>query len=109
MAKRELISWVKWLRSGVYKQGRNKLVKDDLKSPTEDLFCCLGVACDLHAREKGKGWVRDRYLEQEGTLPVAVLSWLGINDYHQGKLIGLNDSGGSFKKIADYIEKEIIK
>jgi len=32
--------WVKALRSGKYKQGRNRLRK-------KDRFCCLGVLCEL--------------------------------------------------------------
>ena len=41
--------WVDALRSGEYKQTRGALRGDD--EGNEPKFCCLGVACDLYAKE----------------------------------------------------------
>lgn len=40
--------WVAALKSGRYKQGIGSL-------KTGDQFCCLGVLCDLYAKETGAG------------------------------------------------------
>lgn len=39
-----LNSWITALRSGAYMQGHQKL-----HNTTNNTFCCLGVACDLHS------------------------------------------------------------
>lgn len=36
--------WITALRSGEYRQGRGSLRE-------HDAYCCLGVLCDLHAKE----------------------------------------------------------
>ena len=41
--------WVTALRSGEYTQARWNL-------QTEQGFCCLGVLCDLYAKETGTEW-----------------------------------------------------
>ena len=46
--------WINALRSGEYEQGRKSL-RDRNK------YCCLGVLCDLHAKETGNKWVEDQY------------------------------------------------
>lgn len=40
--------WIKALRSGEYKQGRNRLKR-------RDRFCCAGVLCDLAAMNDEQG------------------------------------------------------
>lgn len=40
--------WIKALRSGEYKQAQNKL-----KNTQKNSFCCLGVLCDLAAKDGG--------------------------------------------------------
>jgi hypothetical protein len=123
--------WVAALRSGEYKQGRNRLRNED------DTFCCLGVACDLaikaglenlqwggpNTADPG-GWVRSYRIEIlddlgmrfGGTmyLPTLVRDWLGLQ--HQAgefeeletgtvkSLAALNDKGYTFEEIADLIE-----
>jgi len=42
--------WVEALRSGKYKQGKRAL-RTGRDKPENDLFCCLGVLCDLIAPE----------------------------------------------------------
>lgn len=99
--------WLEALRSGRYKQG-NSYLKN-----YKNEFCCLGVLCDL---VDPSGWEME-----ENENPLFFLfdnsaSYLS-NDFISkiGKfsiemmyeLAKMNDTGKSFKKIADYIEKEI--
>lgn len=103
--------WVAALRSGEYQQTRKNL-RD------ENGFCCLGVLCDLHARETGTGW--DKGLEGDyiynGTstfLPYVVAYWAGLENAHPVtaggvSLADLNDTGHDFNFIADVIENNEI-
>ena len=113
--------WIAALRSGEFKQGKDRL-------RTDDRFCCLGVACELAAREgiidKGKGERMDSGLTRyqygsyelyygEGKyqyLPRLVCDWLGLNTseggYNQTSLTVLNDEGATFEEIAAVIESE---
>ena len=105
---------VKILKSGKYKQGRSAL------RPKEDKFCCLGVACDVYAKETGESlWTvnRTQSLWEEGKyrfarartmLPTKVAKYFGISKRRQLNLAEMNDDGQSFKKIADYMEKNLL-
>lgn len=95
--------WVAALRSGEYKQCKNRLAH-------AGRFCCLGVACDISPTPR-KIW------GQQGTLPTSVMCWLNIRhaqgawpDEHgvnNHSLAGLNDwDGKTFEEIADVIESE---
>lgn len=83
--------WVDALRSGEYQQATGKL-------KSQEGFCCLGVLCDLYAKEhEDAGWEyrgTDRpsdptdywYFEDQSEkvslcLPVSVAQWAGIEDY----------------------------
>lgn len=114
--------WLNALRSGEYKQGKGTL-------RANDSYCCLGVLCDLHAKEFKKDWVlvptvNDEhydYLGRTQFLPNEVSNWAEIDYYKSlgytnsgmfknddGKdssLSTLNDEGKSFTEIADIIEK----
>ena len=116
--------WTEALSSGQYAQGRDHL-------RTEEGYCCLGVLCDLHAREHGIEWVlytyMHTYIDQDSKLPDEVLEWAGLNpeqcplgDCHVfftlpgslerrvSYLSGLNDSRGlSFQEIAKLIEEQL--
>ena len=70
--------WVDALRSGKYVQGHYRL------HPTDDTFCCLGVACDLFAKEHpllGE-WRYGNFLtprdDSRSTLALEVADWLGM-------------------------------
>ena len=115
--------WVAALRSGEYKQGIGCL-------QSEDGFCCLGVACDVFAKETGVGkWVKCpdgafvfkiTRKSEDIRLPDEVAAWLNMKT-HIGalsmnvcesldgceccSLADLNDHGKSFAEIADAIEK----
>ncbi len=116
--------WVEALRSGQYKQGKNRL-RDG------DCFCCLGVLTDLYLKEKSLNWeisVTDsgheiwKALEESSTLPAEVREWAGLKNANplvscQGideeydqvifwneSLAEINDFGIDFKRIAEIIE-----
>jgi hypothetical protein len=123
-------AWTKALRSGRYKQGKEYLVNE------KDEFCCLGVAANLLIEAGHKGeWFKDRSNAWEGrerwyfghkrgryddcTLALTpVPAWLreklydspegdeGHPDFEDA-LMQKNDNGVSFKKIADYIDREM--
>ena len=90
--------WVAALRSGKYQQGRDAL-------RTGDMFCCLGVACDLidpDAWERDNGYGAWQELNTDGM----DLPFIGNADAET--LSGMNDSGYTFEEIADYIEAHVI-
>jgi len=113
--------WVKALRGeGEYK-GRFKQGKYQLKQPLqygEDLYCCLGVLCELSGLGK---WERNEtngyefYLKENQVLPKEVQEWAELRAsnppiYEDGMIINhlatLNDTGATFSEIADIIEKD---
>lgn len=118
--------WIKALRSGKYNQARGLLreVTDD----GEVTYCCLGVACDLYAKEHRLSWEEKdvRYFEgdtqtkysllgERFSLPEEVAEWLGMNpggeftfkDGRSSDLVTQNDDEKkSFKQIANIIERE---
>jgi len=128
MNKKIATRWVKALRSGKYKQGTDYLCK------TEDghtKHCCLGVLTDMYQQEckrnKKKAlsvkiisgshpsYTVFTYNKEDKVLPVAVKKWAGMKN-RSGRietenecLAFMNDEGDSFKKIANFIEKNYDK
>lgn len=109
--------WADALRSNQYKQGAGALRQLDVANPGEpDLFCCLGVACDLFIKAGGKlnadepeDWTTMwNYGGHTACLPLAVRDWIGVNGNGTMAdgvcLTNLNDRGMSFSDIADVIE-----
>ena len=100
--------WVEALRSGEYKQGLGRL------RSKEGRYCCLGVLCDLHAKDTGTEWRSCSdlpsfgYLGMSGALPDEVEVWADaqLDAWRESKVIRLNDSGSSFTDIADFIEAQ---
>lgn len=103
------------LVSDEYTQGRHSL-------RTGDSFCCLGVACDLYAKETGIGNWRGGSIEgnplefvvrsgdySTGYLPEEVRVYYGFKSRKGGSdhmadedmLSSRNDRGASFKEIAE--------
>lgn len=98
--------WIEALRSGEYKQGKNYLRN------IENNFCCLGVLTDLYCKEKNEEWElieKTYYFDVSKVfLSEKVEGWSGLqNEYSIGTLMTMNDSGKTFKEIADYIEKKL--
>ena len=104
--------WINALRSGEYKQGTGALKNSN------DAFCCLGVLCDLHAKETDARWVDVQegwlasYFGSDGELPDEVIEWAGLKlrdpvicDHF---ISTYNDKEGySFDQLADLIEKHL--
>lgn len=106
--------WVAALRSGEYKQTKRALRLDGG-------HCCLGVLCDLYAKEHGFAWEHTADLEGENAgLPNNdVCKWAGITanerveiDGERARLYDHNDGAGdteprTFAQIADAIEAQL--
>ena len=102
--------WVKALRSGKYKQTTH-ILRNTFG------FCCLGVACDLF-KEKHQKWEKSNFIYNfkneknhsynQNYIPRSLARKIGIDNSNQECLSRLNDINRfSFKKIADYIEKNL--
>lgn len=120
--------WIDALRSGEYPQGRSKLYSGDG-------FCCLGVLCDIYAKEVGDiAWVKkdpsktvdvDKwdywyFDDQSEVLPDCVCKWaemdendpvvindiVGQEDYIT-TLSSLNDKGVTFEDLSEVIEEQL--
>ncbi len=84
--------WIKALRSGKYKQGRNNL-------HSHNTYCCLGVLQDTADVE----CTNTDFLQGENGRSCVK----GLTSEKQMRLAEMNDSGKNFQEIADWIEKYI--
>lgn len=114
-------AWLEALRSGDYQQTKSILRGHD------NTFCCLGVLCDLAAKDGMGEWdasidpeavvfiESENHFENASFPAYTTLRWaLGvspsvvltntINSYNG--LAKLNDTGSTFNEIADRIERE---
>ena len=104
--------WTEALRSGNYKQGRGQL---HYRGEAGELFCCLGVLCDL-AVKAGVVLPVDfapTKVRYEGLdLPPTIRDWAGLNrasphvvvpGHGDDSLANLNDDRWTFDQIADLI------
>lgn len=104
--------WVDALRSGIYPQG-----KEQLGSAAG--FCCLGVLCDLYLafHPNDEGWnsehIHYRFHDETGYPPESVVEWSGMGTRSgevpgdKSSLAQMNDRGGSFDVISEFIEKYV--
>jgi hypothetical protein len=117
MNKAIAMKWVKALRSGKYKQGKEQL------RTVEGEYCCLGVLCDITKEQTRGKWDEmgrfSRLTQGDGVvLPYFVREVTGMqsddgrlpgevaNKLKNYDLAALNDGGGyGFKRIANLIEK----
>jgi hypothetical protein len=103
--------WINALQSGEYKQGVAYL-RNGMK------FCCLGVLCDLHAKEMSGSWeqpykkwewvdgIYGAYLGVTRLPPPEVLEWADLNVTKE--LTVRNDViRQNFFEIAKYIEENL--
>jgi hypothetical protein len=99
--------WMEALRSGDYKQGRQKLRIGKGKNTR---MCCLGVLADVINPD---GWTPQNHWFVDGDdsrdeLSDSVLHRVGIRVGQQAELISLNDEQmKSFDDIAHFIEREL--
>lgn len=124
--------WIEALRSGRYEQGKSCLAREQPEGG-EIAFCCLGVLCELSV-EEGVA-VRERvngdricYNGSICHLPAEVRDWALVSSSQaayfdpadvalhcpdvvtsrrHATLADLNDSGASFRQIADLIEAKL--
>lgn len=105
-----LDKWIEALESGKYRQTTGRLYNQHSGS-----FCCLGLLCEL--TEAGE-WNEYEYNMSDFHIPVVSLPQLIewnvnleysrehlINSRFEAVLAKLNDSGKSFKEIAQYIRE----
>lgn len=102
--------WVAALRSGEYKQHQKAL-----RSHAKNSFCCLGVLCDLAAKDGGADWyAKTWFLGNQADLPVVIARFIVKpgDEYRAESIVGEyakdNDFGASFSQLADRIEKELL-
>lgn len=94
--------WLDALRSGKFEQGRGCLVNSGK-------YCCLGVALKVL-----KDWREDPGLMCSMISPICDDDWQwqvillgeGLPKEHIGTLSRMNDTGSTFKEIADWIEEQ---
>jgi hypothetical protein len=130
MKKTVMKKWVKALRSGKFKQTKNRLKRTNTQGKVS--HCCLGVLCELYndemiknKKEKLKETIQSSaYHEKQVThsfdgiddiLPKKVMNWSGLGTDDGGfddpdttkpsKLTEMNDEGKRFTTIANFIEK----
>lgn len=111
LPKRFKEKWLKALRSGEYKQGETFLFNN-----LENSYCCLGIAgsiCGLKNKslscgslytEEG-GFSKYQIKKIEKVLPEILIG--DFDNYIVARLANMNDSGRSFKQIANWIEKNL--
>lgn len=129
MKKSDVKKWVEALRSGDYQQGIEYLCNEDEISGNFT-YCCLGVACDILTEND---WVKVldstmwsigehkafdmiptydlpcwEYAETTSFPSKEILKKMGLDTVYAQKLVELNDSGWSFEKIANKIEKDLL-
>ncbi|BDA70210.1 hypothetical protein CAL7716_043760 [Calothrix sp. PCC 7716] len=108
--QKELVKkWVDALRSGKYKQ-------DTCQLKTDNGYCCMGVAVEVHPEWKFST-VKRRYINDEEKLigveneypSTEMLQDFGVPIKLARRLIQMNDIDDlPFKLIADYVEKELL-
>jgi hypothetical protein len=98
--------WVAALRSGKYKQVKERLTNG------KGGYCCLGVACKLKSLPRFRYGLSYFYSSvahnNDLLLPREIRQDIGLDEYFQTELSSMNDEGSSFKEIADYIERELL-
>jgi hypothetical protein len=121
MNKEIKTKWLAALRSGEYKQGMGAL-----HNIAEDSYCCLGVLCDIYAKEHQESEnVRrphpdsgetEMFYDESAVAPDLIVSWAGIQDgnpyikvdnKYNRSVRQLNDNGKTFEEIADIIEEQL--
>lgn len=96
--------WLAALNSGKYKQGQEELLCID--EDGDKYYCCLGVLCNLWAKEKHKKMPRCNDV-LEALPPDEILEWAGLSYADADRLSKINDYNDvdQFKKVSKEIKK----
>lgn len=109
MDKKIKAIWLKALRSGKYRRTTGTL-RTVSKAGTER-FCCLGVLADVASPEpwvgRGGGYTFFGNGKSTGLLGSDFQRRCGLTDDQQDFLSNMNDGGWTFKRLANWIEKNL--
>lgn len=106
------LKWLEALESDEYTQGTGRLCTTNNSGSRK--YCCLGVACDLAAKD-GVASVRQlstnqiNYDNEGAIMPPSVSKWLGTKGNDNNLIFGsycvteMNDRGKSFAEIAAWV------
>lgn len=99
-------AWIQALRSGDYKQHTSRL-RTGVDGNSG--YCCLGVVCDIAAKDGGPQWQSgNSFMGETGGLPEKMAEFLGLNEQATDKLIEMNDQDHrSFSYIARHLERTV--
>lgn len=78
MNKEKFNIWLRALKSGEYTRGVNQLRRANYSLLGKSNYCCLGVACDLAAKDLSINWDGDTFDGASLALPDSVAQWLGL-------------------------------
>lgn len=96
--------WATALESGKYEQGQEVLREGNS-------FCCLGVLCDLAAKDGGQQWIQKGRFYYDNTqtyLSERIRKFMGIQPREMETLVRMNDQNDAgFKAIAKYIRTSL--
>lgn len=113
--------WVEELRSGRFKQGRERLKTAPHRRP-EPEYCCLGVLGEILCRRGMAEWSpvtsghscglrpvgAPLHMNAYGDLPATLANEIGLDPEVEQELIRYNDGEKwSFEQIADFIEENL--
>lgn len=103
------VKWLRALRSGEFKQTISQLY-----NPSDDGYCCLGVALKIagHRIEKDRERYRQGFPEEayiKCRLPEQLTYEESPSGYYTvaRAVADMNDAGKNFNEIADWIEKNV--
>lgn len=114
MRKQLKEKWVKALRSGEFKQGKDYLCAE--QDDGTHAFCCLGVLACVMGKKPERLISKSHLNEVRMAKPSGLGSWgSGCYDNEdpethyttQRKLAAMNDNGDSFKQIANWISRNL--
>ncbi len=116
MNKRIKKLWVAALLSGEYLQGAGNLRNQDPLG--NEVFCCLGVLCNLHAREHPEiaaaQTSKTKYMGNSQFPSWEVYAWANLSSSTTVKIGNVqdtldehNDNRKTFKQIAKAIDKQL--
>ncbi len=105
--------WLEALSSGEYTQGFGKM------NDGFELFCVLGVLCDIHRKETGRKWKNGKrshtmyYMGAGFGLPKTVQRWAGLKedsvkfgkDMNNNMIYESDENSRSFESLAVIIKR----